>query len=192
MPGYGHPGIRTYSDFTTAPRHNNTYVPTTVYNANSADQLTPWIQFGSHDHLMVYALTDEKPQYVPLENYSVFNPDGDLQLQWGLVANAAGTKKNLVFIDPNLVSLPPLDVVQFNLQAAERDGITSVNSVWNLSEVAAQGWDVDLSVLDELHPSVSHLANWYQTCFDESGMFTTAKNKHCKFSVLPKDIAFLQ
>ena len=189
--GYGHSGIHTYDDFKSAPRHNNTYVPTTIYQATSASQLTPWIQFGSHDHLMVYGVNDGQAQYVPLENYSVFNPDGDVQLQWGLVANSAGTQKSLVFIDPDLISLPPMDVVHFNLQAAERDGIITVNSIWDYSEVASQGWDVDYSTLRRSDRTISPLATWYRTCFDENGMFTTAKNSHCKFSVLPKDLEFL-
>jgi hypothetical protein len=38
---------------------------------------------------------------------------------------------------------------------------------------------------------VSPVAKWYETCFNSAGIFTTSKNSHCKFSVLPADLKFL-
>jgi hypothetical protein len=53
VPGYGNPGIHTSADFTAAPRNNVTYQsPQTITLAPSAAALTPWVQFGSHDHVM--------------------------------------------------------------------------------------------------------------------------------------------
>ena len=47
--GYGHPGIHDFPEFTTAPRNNDTYEPTTRTSASTLKGLTPWIQFGLRD-----------------------------------------------------------------------------------------------------------------------------------------------
>jgi hypothetical protein len=191
VPGYGHPGIQSPNEFTFASRNNDTYEPTTVIEAQSAGDLTPFVQFGLHDHLMVYAVEDGDPQYFPLMNDTVINPDGDIQYQEGLVTNQANTVQQVVFVDPLLTDLPPMNVVPPNVQSANVQGPVAVDTIREYSELAAEGWDIDYSTLRDPYHTVSPLAKWYQTCFDANGVFTTAKNANCKFSVTPQDLKFL-
>jgi hypothetical protein len=192
VPGYGHKGIETYSDFKLAPRNNNTYEPTTIYFASSAAGLTPFTQFGFHDHAMVYDVRDGEPHYFPLQNYSVTNPDGDVQFQNGFVYDSATSTERPFFVDPLLVNLDPLDVVYPNVQSgASPNATVYVDTIREYSELAAEGWNINYSTLKDPYHTRSPLAKWYETCFDSSGAFTTSQNSHCKFSVLPGDLKFL-
>jgi hypothetical protein len=191
VPGYGQPGIQSPWEFTQAPRNNDTYEPATVIYAQSASDLTPFVQFGRHDHIMVYALEDGDPNYFPLMNDTVFNPDGDIQYQEGYVTNQANTVQQIALVDPLLTNLPPMNVVPFNVQAAGIQGTVEVDTIREYSELAAEGWDIDYSTLRDPYHTVSPLAKWYRTCFDSNGVFTTAKNAHCKFSVTREDLEFL-
>lgn len=191
VPGYGSSGIQNYAGFTAAPRNNNTVGPPfTVTDASSAAGLTPWVQFGMHDHLMVYALTHGTPQYFPFMNESQGNPDADIQFEKGRVNTPGSTQ--YVFIDPNLVNLPELNVVPNNVQAEAIRGTISKNTIREYSELAASGWNIDYSTLTNPYETVSPVAKWYETCFDANGQFTTANNSQCKFSVLPADLKFLK
>ena len=189
IPGYGHPGIQSNADFTAAPRNNDAREPNTIFSASTAAGLTPWIQFGSHDHVMVYSLTDG-PQYFPLMNASpqVYNPDGDIGFQEGVFGTQT---RQLVFLDPNLVNLPAMDVVHFNVQAAGVAGTIDVDTVREYSELAAEGWNIDYTTLADAYDTPSPLAMWYQACFDAAGVFTTSMNPNCKFSVTAQDLAAL-
>jgi hypothetical protein len=191
VPGYGHKGIQTYADFTSAPRNNNTYEPNTVVEANAAADLTPFVQFGRHDHVVVHSLDKGEPQYFPLMNYSVFNPDGDIQYQQGLVDDFTKNTQTMVIVDPLLVNLDPLDVVPFNVQASGPGATIEVNTIREYSELAAEGWNINDSTLKDPYHTISPVARWYETCFDANGVFTTSKNSKCKFSVLPNDLKFL-
>ena len=188
VPGFGHPGIDSYADFTVAPRNNNTYAPTTVWEAPTAAGLTPWVQFGRHDHVVVYDLIRGVPRFFPVMDGTTGNPDGDIQLQRGTVTSGP---RRRVFIDPLLVNLPPMDVVHYNVQAGGSDGTIFVNTIREYSELAANGWEIDYSTLKDPYHTVSPLARWYTTCFDANGVFTVSKNSHCKFSVKPQDLVFL-
>jgi hypothetical protein len=191
VPGYGHPGIRSTADFTLAPRNNVTASPITVLAAPSPSQLTPWVQFGQHDHVLVYRIDDGLPRYFPLQNQSIFNPDGDIQFQAGYAVNQANTVAQLILLDPLLVSLAPMDVLHFNVQGGLFNGSVDVDTIREYSELAAEGWNIDYSTLEHTYHTLSPLANWYRTCFDANGVFTTAFDKNCKFSVMPKDLQFL-
>jgi hypothetical protein len=94
-------------------------------------------------------------------------------------------------VDPLLVNLAPLDVVHNNVQSAGVNGITYVDTIREYSELAAEGWNIDYSTLRDPYHTISPLARWYETCFDSNGVFTTTKNSHCKFCVLPDDLKFL-
>ena len=191
VPGYGHSGIHSDSDFTLVPRNNNTYEPTTVTSASTAAQLTPWVQFGLHDHVMVNRVKDDTPSYFPLMNESLFNPDGDIQQQFGFV-NQSQTEISFVLVDPKLVNVAPLDVLHFNVQSgSEFIANIVVDTIREYSELAAEGWNIDYSTLSDPYHTLSPLAKWYQTCFDANGVFTTARNKNCKFSVTSQDLQFL-
>jgi hypothetical protein len=191
VPGYGYPGIHSPNDFTVAPRNNNTYEPTTIYEAPTAGELSPWVQFGQHDHVLVYGVSDGIPQYFPLQNYSEFNPDGDIQYPVEFIASPAGPLTE-IYIDPNFVALPNMNVVHENVQSGSQDLSTVyVDTVREYSELSAVGWNVDFSTLEDTDHIVSPLAKWYQICFDANGVFTTAVNRNCKFSVLPQDLQFL-
>ncbi len=190
VPGYGHPGIQSNADFTAAPRNNDARQPNTIISASSAAGLTPWIQFGSHDHLMVYSLTGG-PQYFPLMDASaqVYNPDGDIGFQEGFFSTQ--TARQVVFLDPNLVNLSAMDVVHFNVQAAGVAGTIDVDTIREYSELAAEGWNIDYTTLADAYNTPSPLAMWYQACFDASGVFTTRTNANCRFSVTAQDLAAL-
>ena len=190
VPGYGHPGIHGLADFTAAPRNNNTFTPTTNLFGTTAAEVSPWVQFGAHDHLFVYGLKASSPQYVPLENYSEGNPDGDTAFQVGFVLPSA-TRAGYLFTDPSLVALAPLDIVHYEVEGYSIPSTIGVNTIRELSELATQGWNVDFSILQR-ERTRSPLAHWYRTCFDVNGVFTSAKNKNCRFSVQPRDIALLQ
>jgi len=192
VPGYGHSGIQSFKDFTLAPRNNDTYEPVTVYEALAAADLTPFVQYGLHDHVMVYALEDGSPQYVPFTNESIGNPDGDIQLQYGGVFNQDHTNGRLVLLDPLLTDLAPMDEIHFNVQASASPGTVAVDTVREYSELAAEGWNIDYSTLRDPYHTVSPLAKWYQTCFDANGVFSTAKNANCKFSVTPQNLKLLK
>jgi hypothetical protein len=71
------------------------------------------------------------------------------------------------------------------------NGTIYVDTIREYSELAAEGWNIDYSTLRDVYHTPSPLAIWYETCFDDNGAFTTSKNKHCKFSVLPQDLLFL-
>jgi len=58
-------------------------------------------------------------------------------------------------------------------------------------KIAAAATGVDYSTLSDPYHTFSPLARWYETCFDSNGVFTTTKNSHCKFSVLPGGLKFL-
>lgn len=186
--GYGHSGIHAYSDFTLAPRNNDSYEPTTVYQGSTAADLTPWVQFGSRDHVMVYDVINGLAQNFPFMNYSLGNPDGDVQVQTGYLSTPEAGR--LVFVDPELVNLSALDVVHPNAQSGISPRSTIfVNTIREYSELSAQGWDVDYKTLNKnIYSTVSRVAKWYQTCFDSNGVFTTAVNSKCKFSVLANDL----
>ena len=192
VPGYGHSGMQSLKDFTLAPRNNDTYEPVTVYEALAAADLTPFVQYGLHDHVMVYALEDGSPQYFPFTNESIGNPDGDIQLQYGGVFNQDHTNARLVFLDPLLTDLAPMDEVHFNVQASAPSGTVAVDTIREYSELAAEGWNIDYSTLRDPYHTVSPLAKWYQTCFDANGVFSTAKNANCKFSVTPQNLKLLK
>lgn len=191
VPGYGSAGIQSPKDFTLVPRNNDTYEPTTIYFAASAGDLTPFVQYGLHDHVMVYAVNNGEPQYFPMMNDTVGNPDGDIQFQQGWVYNPTYTSESVVLVDPLLTALPPMDVVHFNVQAGGINGTVDVDTIREYSELAAEGWDINYSTLQDPYHTVSPLAKWYQTCFDGNGVFTTAKNANCEFSVTPQDLKFL-
>ena len=192
MPGYGSLGIKSYSDFTTAPRNAATFSsPTTITYANSPDALTPFAQFGKHDHVMVYDITRAGPQYFPLMNTSVGNPDGYIQFRREYVQLSPDVER-VAFVDPLLVNMSEMNVVHVNAQAAGVPGIIDVDTIREYSELAAQGWSIDYSTLQPAYSTPSPVAKWYQACFDANGVFTTTKNSQCKFSVLPADLKFLQ
>jgi len=186
--GFGYPGIHSRGDFTLAPRNNDTYVPTTIYVAPTPSELTPWVQFGSRDHVMVYDVIGGAARYFPLMNYlGLMDPDGDVQQQFGFVETP--NPGNLFFVDPELANMPSTNVVHGNVQAGTMRATISVDTIREYSELAAQGWDIKYSTLSpSTYTTVSPLAKWYQTCFDANGALTTAKNAHCKFSVLPADL----
>jgi hypothetical protein len=186
--GFGYPGIHAYGDFTLAPRNNDSYEPTTVYIAPTPSDLTPWVQFGSRDHVMVYDVIGGAARYFPLMNYpGLQDPDGDIQQQFGLVD--APNPGNLFFVDPELANMPSMNVVHGNVQAGSMRSTISVDTIREYSELAAQGWDVKYSTLSpSTYTTLSPLAKWYQACFDANGALTTAKNANCKFSVLPADL----
>ena len=193
VPGFGHPGIQSNADFTLAPRNNDASEPDTVVFAPTAAGLTPWIQFGSRDHLMVYKVDGGAPRYFPLMNGGpgLYNPDGDIQKQFGettLSPQFTGT----VFIDPLLSALPWKNVVHINVQGASLPAVIAADTIREYSELAAQGWNVDYSTLSSEYDETSPLAKWYQTCFDANGAFTTSKNSNCRFSVTPQALQFLQ
>jgi hypothetical protein len=124
-------------------------------------------------------------------NYSLFNPDGDIQQQQGFVDDFTKNTQTMVLLDPLLVNLDPLDVVHFNVQAAGAGATIDVNTIREYSELAAEGWNVNYATLEDPYHTISPLARWYETCFDSNGVFTTSKNSKCKFSVLPSDLKFL-
>jgi len=190
--GFGHRGIQSMADFTSVPRNNDPYGPTSVVFATTPSALTPWVQFGLRDHVMVYDVNSSSPDYFPLMNESVVNPDGDIQYQAGYVSTQGGTALRITYVDPLLVGLPPMAVVHYNVQFGGDASTIDVDTIREYSELAANGWDVDYSTLADPYHTISPLANWYRACFDSNGVFTTAKNKNCKFSVLPKDLEFLQ
>ena len=185
--GFGHAGIHSYADFTLVPRNNDAYEPITIFNGSTPSDLTPWVQFGSRDHVMVYDVVGGQPRYFPFMNYSLVNPDGDIQQQYGNISGPlAGT---LFFVDPELANLPELDVVHGNVQSGSPRSTIFADTIREYSELAAQGWNVKYSTLSgDTYGTVSPLARWYRTCFDSSGAFTTAQNARCRFSVLPADL----
>ena len=191
VPGYGSKGIKTYADFKAAPRNNNTYEPTTIWVASVPDDLTPFMQFGLHDHVMVYDIHDGKPEYFPLMNDSVSNPDGDIQFQVGYVSD------NIVlfrpfFVDPLLTNMDPLNEVFVNVQSGGSPGGTIlVDTIREYSELAAQGWNIDYSTLRDVYHTRSPLANGTRPVSIAPGRFTTAKSSHRKFSVLHADLKLL-
>jgi hypothetical protein len=195
--GFGHPGIHSNADFTAVPRNNDASEPSTIVFASTASALTPWVQFGSRDHLMVYKVDGGTPQYFPLMNGSalntgqIYNPDGDIQQQVDRVQVSADVIRS-VFVDPLLVSLPWKNVVHTNVQSSSVPAVIPVDTIREYSELAAQGWNIDYSTLTNAYNQSSPLAKWYQTCFDANGMFTTGMNKNCKFSVTPQDLKFLK
>ena len=140
---------------------------------------------------MVYDVIDGLAQYFPFMNYSLGNPDGDIQIQYGyLYTPQAG---RLAFVDPELVNLSTLDVVHGNVQSGSPRSTIFANTIREYSELSAQGWDVDYKTLNKkIYGTVSPGARWYQTCFDANGVFTTAINGKCKFSVLPGDLKGLK
>ena len=191
VPGYGHAGIHTLADFTAAPRNNDTSEPTTINGAFDPSGLTPFVQFGMRDHVMVYDISGGAPKYFPFMNYSLFNPDGDIQFEAGSIFGPL--QGTFHFVDPLLANMPALNVVHVNVQAESFRSTIDVNTIREYSELASQGWNVNYSTLPQsVYSTVSPVAQWYQTCFDSNGVFTTAKNRHCKFSVLPADLQFLQ
>ena len=195
VPGFGHPGIQSNADFTATPRNNDPFEPNTVRFASTnpaSPPLTPWVQFGFRDHLMVYTISNGSPQFFPFMNASpqVGNPDGDIGFQWGYLDTQSS--RQTLFIDPNLVTLPAMDVVHPNVQAGLLAGALDVNTIREYSELASQGWNIDYSTLTNPYNTRSPLAKWYQTCFYANGVFTTSKNPSCKFSVTPQDLQFLQ
>ena len=163
-----------------------------MYQGSTPADLTPWIQFGSRDHVMVYDVINGLAQSFPFMNYSLGNPDGDIQVQNGYLSTPQAGR--LVFVDPELVNLPALDVVHPNAQSGISPRSTIfANTVREYAELSAQGWDVDYKTLDKkVYSTVSPVAKWYQTCFDANGVFTTAVNAKCKFSVLPGDLTGLK
>jgi hypothetical protein len=76
-------------------------------------------------------------------------------------------------------------VVPYNVQAGGDETAIFVDTIREYSELAANGWNIDYSTLRDPYHTISPLAKWYQTCFDSNGVFTTSKNRDCKFSVLP-------
>lgn len=192
VPGFGNPGITSYTDFSSVPRNNNANEPRTIYRGFNAAAFTPFVQFGMHDHVMVYDVSNGSPLYFPFMNNSLGNPDGDIQEQSGILFSQNGAVQRFVFEDPNLVNLPSANVVHHNVQGGARRGTIAVDTVWEYSELSANGWNVDYSTLSNPYSTVSPLLKWYQTCFDANGVFTTAKNSQCKFSVTPSALKFLQ
>jgi len=191
LDGYGHNGIHSLADFTLAPRNSDANEPATVVFVSNPADLTPWVQFGSRDHLMVYDVSGGTPKYFPLMNNSLGNPDGDIQRQYGNVFGAR--TGSLVFVDPELVNMSTLNVVHPNVQGAILRSTIDANTIREYSELAAQGWNVKYSTLNNsVYSTVSPVAHWYQTCFDANGVFTTANNSKCKFSVLPSALKAIQ
>ena len=142
-------------------------------------------------HLFVHQINNGVPEYFPMQNYSVGNPDGDIQFQFGTVNTAQ--RSSLILLDPKLVNLRPSDVVHPNVQAVSMPAAIFVDTVREYSELAAVGWNIDYATLsDSDYATRSPLAQWYETCFDSNGVFTTANNKNCKFSVDPADLKLLQ
>ncbi len=182
VPGYGHPGIQSYADFTAAPRNNNTYEPQTIFDAGSIAELTPFVQFGKHDHVIVYDVSKLGASYFPLMNDTVGNPDGDIQFQEGFVY---GNTSRPYLVDPVLQHVPELAELHFNAQAAGLSGTIDVMTIREYSELAANGWDIDYKTLRDPYHILSPLAEWYRYCFDSNGNFTQQKDKNCKFDVTP-------
>lgn len=191
--GFGNPGIQSYSDFTAAPRNNDPNEPNTIRRGYPASSFTPFVQFGNRDHVMVYDVINGIPQYFPFMNNTVFNPDGDIQFQEGILyADPTGYVRRYFFVDPNLANLPDNNVPRNNVQANSAFGTIDVDTVREYSELSANGWNVDYSTLTDPYSTVSPLLKWYQTCFDANGVFTTAKNAACKFSVTPAALKGIQ
>jgi len=185
LPGYGHAGIHSYTDFKYAPRNNDTYEPQTILGADSPSGLTPFTQFGKHDHVMVYAVTEGFPSYFPMMSDTVGNPDGDIQFQQGTVYSDWYTVYRPYFVDPLIQATPALDELHLNVQAAFIGGTIAVQTIREYSELAAEGWNIDYSTLKNQYRTRSPLAEWYTQCFDENGVFTTSKDSKCKFDVRP-------
>jgi hypothetical protein len=143
---------------------------------------------------VVYDVTDGSAKYFPLQNYSplIHNPDGDIQFQFGLLFNQSGTQAFLAFVDPNLTDLPSMNVVHGDVQGAFTFGPITMDSIREYSELAAVGWNIDYTTLSDQFHTPSPLETWYRTCFDATGVFTPSQNPHCKFSVHPQDLEFLQ
>lgn len=182
----------SYVGFSSARRNNNTSGPNTVRYGSPGHSLTPWIQWGYHDHLMTYAEDSGIPQYFPLMNYSQYNPDGDIQFQNGYFDTyTTQWNRRAVFVDPLLSGMPDSNVVRMNAQAASFKSTIDVMTVREYSELSASGWNVDYSTLSDPYNTTAPTWKWYQTCFDSNGNFTTAKNKNCKYSVTPDDLQFL-
>jgi hypothetical protein len=192
--GYGSSGIQGYSDFTAAPRNHDPNEPRTIYFGYPASGFTPFVQFGHHDHVMVYDVINGVPQYFPFMNNTLGNPDGDIQTQFGILyADQVGNVQQLVFEDPNLANLPTNNVPHTNVQGGfVPKGIIMVDTVREYSELSANGWNVDYSTLTDPYSTVSPLLTWYQTCFNANGVFTTAENAKCKFSVTPSALKGIQ
>jgi hypothetical protein len=111
------------------------------------------------------------PQYFPLMNGSpnTYNPDGDIQQQVGRVG-VSGQLIRPVFVDPLLISLPWKNVVHTNVQGSSFPALIDVDTIREYSELAAQGWNIDYSTLQNAYNQSSPLAKWYQTCFDVNGV----------------------
>lgn len=198
-------GIGTYSGSTAAARNNNPDEPTTIRFVSNISPagLTPWIQWGQHDHLMLYDAADNSlgsqsvPQYVPLMNNTQFNPDGDIQFEVGFYEYTFLQNGSFIrhlrpfYVDPLLQSLDPKNVAHSNAQSNASRSTIDVVTDRDLFQLASQGWSIDLSKADSAYGTISPIWNWYQTCFDNNGVFTTAKNSNCKYSVTAQDLKFL-
>lgn len=184
----------TYLGFTSARRNNNTAVPQTIVYGYGPNHPTPWIQWSSHDHLFTYAEDNGGvPQVFPLMNYSRYNPDGDIQFQIGYYDTYTNHwMRRAVFVDPLLANMPASNVVHANVQAAGLRTTIDLMTIREYSELSAQGWNVDYSTLSDIYGTTAPTWKWYQTCFDSNGVFTTAKNANCKFSVTPDALKFLK
>jgi hypothetical protein len=182
-----------YVGFSPARRNNNTSGLQTIRYGSGQIYPTPWIQWGYHDHLFTYEDGQGAPQYFPLMNYSQYNPDGDIQFEVGYYDSWNNQWiRRAVFVDPLLTNMPGSNVVHVNAQSSSFRSTTDAETVREYSELSAQGWNVDYSTLSDFYSTTAPTWNWYQTCFDSNGVFTTAKNSKCKFSVTPDALKFLQ
>lgn len=182
-----------YAGFTAARRNNNGWGPNTILYGYGSLYPTPWIQWGYQDHLFTYENTPGTPQYFPLMNYSLGNPDGDIQEEAAYYDtwNNQWFRRS-VFVDPLLANMPESNAVSLNPQAEAGISFLHTMTVREYSELSAQGWNVDYSTLTDPYSTVAPTWKWYQTCFDQNGVFTTAYNSNCKFSVTPDVLKFLQ
>jgi hypothetical protein len=181
-------------DFASAIRNNNTSGITTILYGSGQNYPTPWIQWNSHDHLFTYSENDDgSPNVFPLMNESQFNPDGDIQFEAGYYdVFTTQWNRRVYFVDPLLINMPASNVVHTNVQAESLRSTTDVMTIREYTELSAQGWNVDYSTLSDPYSTTAPTWKWYQTCFDANGVFTTAKNKNCKFSVTPDALKFIQ
>jgi hypothetical protein len=184
----------TYVGFASANRNNNTSGIQTILYGYGQNYPTPWIQWSNHDHLFTYSENnDGSPNVFPLMNESQFNPDGDIQFEAGYYdVFTTQWNRRVYFVDPLLINMPGSNVVHTNVQAESLRSTTDVMTIREYTELSAQGWNVDYSTLSDPYSTTAPTWKWYQTCFDANGVFTTAKNKNCKFSVTPDSLKFLQ
>src|SRR5262249_25055443 len=95
------------------------------------------------------------------------------------------------YVDPLLQNLDPKNIVHLNAQSNSARSTIDVVTDRDLFQLASQGWNIDMSKADNAYSTIAPTWKWYQTCFDDNGVFTVAKNRNCKYSVSAQDLTFL-